>query len=73
MTVFVAWSKETRGDAGLGWLETARRANFAATVNPSATTQAADDTVDDDEHLAAYNAFLARLNKPAQFNGKRDA
>ena len=22
------------------------------------------ETVDDDEHLAAYNAFLARINKP---------
>jgi len=22
------------------------------------------ESVDDDEHLAAYNAFLARINKP---------
>ena len=22
------------------------------------------ETVDDDEHLAAYNAYLARINKP---------
>jgi cytochrome c oxidase assembly factor CtaG len=59
MSVFFAWSRETRGDAGLGWLETARRANFAATVN-AGTTQA--ESVDDDEHLAAYNAYLARIN-----------
>jgi cytochrome c oxidase assembly factor CtaG len=71
MTVFFAWSRESRADGGLGWLETARRANFAATVSPSATTESADESVDDDEHLAAYNAFLARINKQAQFNGKR--
>ena len=29
MTVFFAWSRETRADGGLGWLEAARRANFA--------------------------------------------
>ena len=33
MTVFFAWSRETRGDGGLGWLEAARRANFAARVS----------------------------------------
>jgi len=63
MTVFFAWSRQTRGDTGLGWLDTARRANFAATVSSSAD---AEETVDDDEHLAAYNAYLARIN------GKRD-
>jgi cytochrome c oxidase assembly factor CtaG len=63
MTVFFAWSRESRGDAGLGWLETARRANFAAKVGDgSATPGKATDSVDDDEHLAAYNAFLARIN-----------
>ncbi|HEY1624134.1 MAG TPA: cytochrome c oxidase assembly protein [Streptosporangiaceae bacterium] len=61
MTVFAAWSKESRADGGLGWLESARRANFAATVTPDADA-GSDETVDDDEHLAAYNAFLARIN-----------
>ena len=32
MTVFFAWSREARSDGGLGWLETARRTNFAAVV-----------------------------------------
>jgi hypothetical protein len=90
--VFFAWSRESRSDGGLGWLESARRANFATLVSshreasggPAGTTQhgtaqnsagqrsagqgraaPASDTenVDDDEHLAAYNDYLARLNQ----------
>jgi hypothetical protein len=74
--VFFAWSRETRSDGGLGWLETARRVNFAAQVGAHrdaavggdvpAPAASADDTEgldDDDEHLAAYNAYLARLNQ----------
>ena len=76
MTVFFAWSRETRADGGLGWLETARRTNFAARVgthqetvvgrgrsrsSPSGPTRT--QSMDDDEHLAAYNAYLARLNQ----------
>jgi putative copper resistance protein D len=76
MAVFFAWSRESRSDGGLGWLETARRANFATLVSshaepnadPGVTTRATPsrdtENVDDDEHLAAYNAYLARLNKP---------
>ncbi len=78
MTVFFAWSRERRSDGGLGWLEAARRSNFATLVNahreatasggtPSPAAPAAPaasaESVDDDEHLAAYNAYLARLNK----------
>jgi putative copper resistance protein D len=76
LTVFFAWSRETRSDGGLGWLETARRVNFAAQVGAHqeaaargdvpAPAASADDTEsldDDDEHLAAYNAYLARLNQ----------
>jgi cytochrome c oxidase assembly factor CtaG len=75
MTVFFAWSREARADGGLGWLETARRANFATLVgahqpaspdgdaSPRAASRSEDESVDDDEHLAAYNEFLARLNK----------
>ncbi len=75
MTVFFAWSREMRGDGGLGWLEAARCANFAALVNahredgagdrtPRPAAQAdGEESVDDDEHLAAYNAYLARLNQ----------
>ena len=76
MAVFFAWSREARSDGGLGWLEAARRSNFAALVNahqepnPSqgepqqAASASQTENLDDDEHLAAYNAFLARLNKP---------
>jgi hypothetical protein len=76
MTVFFAWSRETRADGGLGWLETARRVNFAARVSAPPGAEAgpdkpplaasAEDTEsldDDDEQLAAYNAYLARLNQ----------
>jgi len=75
MTVFFAWSRERRGDGGLGWLEAARRANFATVVNAhreasagggqpaSGAPAGGTESVDDDEHLAAYNAYLARLNK----------
>jgi len=87
MAVFFAWSREKRADGGLGWLESARRSNFAtlvtshqdasegpgpaataATAAPAGSAAAAsgrrEENVDDDEHLAAYNAFLARINKP---------
>src|SRR5580704_5967738 len=87
MAVFFAWSREKRSDGGLGWLESARRSNFAtlvsahqdantgrgapspaAPVSDRASEQASErvdrESVDDDEHLAAYNAFLARINKP---------
>ena len=75
MTVFFAWSRETRADGGLGWLETARRANFAARVTApqevgsgasvprAAPASGTENMDDDDEHLAAYNAYLARLNQ----------
>ena len=80
MAVFFAWSREKRGDGGLGWLESARRSNFATLVSahqdanagpggspspaPPTARAVERESVDDDEHLAAYNAFLARINKP---------
>jgi cytochrome c oxidase assembly factor CtaG len=60
MSVFLAWTREQRADGGLGWLESARRANFSAKVSETSD----EESVDDDDHLAAYNAFLARINKP---------
>jgi putative copper resistance protein D len=78
MIVFFAWSREKRSDGGLGWLEVARRTNFATLVDAHLEASAAGgapdtaapaapigrtESVDDDEHLAAYNAFLARLNQ----------
>src|SRR5215470_14696032 len=79
LAVFFAWSLDKREDGGLGWLESARRSNFATMVGspqgggavpgqaPSAAPAGApagrEENVDDDEHLAAYNAYLARLNQ----------
>jgi putative copper resistance protein D len=84
MTVFFAWSREGRADRGLGWLEAARRTNFAALTGaaqvagghgePRAAPPARDaGSVDDDEHLAAYNAYLARLNKSGDEEGRPGA
>ena len=89
LAVFFAWSRETRSDGGLGWLETARRANFATLVSSHRDASAGDASAghasagdggssraarssgtenvdDDDEKLAAYNAFLARINNPRE-------
>ncbi len=75
LTVFFSWSRVVRADGGLGWLEVARRASFAARVGeshgtsadsaapPRASHASGTHSVDDDEHLAAYNAYLARLNQ----------
>ena len=70
MAVFFAWSREKLRDAGLGWLESARRSNFATLVARNGTpapgparqatarqASARAENVDDDEHLAAYNAY----------------
>jgi cytochrome c oxidase assembly factor CtaG len=76
MVVFLAWSREGRiSVSGHGWLESARRASFAgltgsgpervtAGTAPAALAEPrrAAATIDDDEHLAAYNAYLARIN-----------
>jgi putative copper resistance protein D len=67
MAVFFAWSRETRDDRGLGWLDVARRTNFATLVRtPDRAERTVSDreSVDDDDALAAYNAFLTRINKP---------
>src|SRR5580700_10517379 len=41
MAVFFAWSREKRGDGGLGWLESARRSNFATLVSAHQDANAA--------------------------------
>jgi cytochrome c oxidase assembly factor CtaG len=73
MVTFFAWSRETRPSGGMGWLESARRANLADRVTEGGIATAAQAPnqargqargIDDDEHLAAYNAYLARLNGP---------
>jgi hypothetical protein len=77
MLVFLMWSRDERPAANAGgWLETARRTSMGSLVagQQGTDSQAAASPVaggdwsghggiDDDEHLAAYNAFLARLNE----------
>src|SRR5713101_1556607 len=80
MIVFLMWSRDDlAATRGHGWLETVRKSNFdelvathaprdeAGTPSGASGTKAAKEAsggIDDDEHLAAYNAYLARLNQP---------
>ena len=74
MIVFLMWARNERATvSGRSFFERARRENLATMVTshrpvPSgaeASLQAADGrTIDDDAHLAAYNEYLARLNRP---------
>jgi cytochrome c oxidase assembly factor CtaG len=60
MVVFAMWSTDARASArNHGWLEAARRSTVALAPRPES---AHSDIDDDDEQLAAYNAFLHRLN-----------
>ena len=76
MCVFFGWSRERRPSSGMGWLEAARRANMADRVAEAVPDVAAGvpapdlrksrretDIDDDDEQLAAYNAYLERINR----------
>jgi hypothetical protein len=79
MVTFFQWTRETRASAAMGWLETARRENMAdrfaeANSAGAASAQALGSAgggaarnadVDEDEgQLAAYNEYLARINRP---------
>jgi cytochrome c oxidase assembly factor CtaG len=66
--VFMVFLRDRRAHATMGdWLENARRQSFADSTAlagvsaPESTSRRRGQTVDDDEHLAAYNAYLARL------------
>ena len=50
-----------------GWLEAARKSRFDEVVAPGgpAVARPGRGGIDDDEHLAAYNAYLARLTGQA--------
>jgi cytochrome c oxidase assembly factor CtaG len=73
MFTFLAWSREGQRSGSHGWLEAARRANLeqltAAGAPPEAASAASPaspartDIDEDDDQLAAYNSFLARLNR----------
>lgn len=59
MLVFVRWATDPRASSrNRGWLEAARR----ATVAPDMPGAAGLDIDADDDRLAAYNAYLARLS-----------
>jgi putative copper resistance protein D len=89
MVTFFEWTRETSPSGGMGWLESARRATLAerigagaanANVNTAAIAEAPPRTGrepgnvdDDDEQLAAYNAYLARLNGPAGHNAAENS
>ena len=64
LLVLLAWSRERRASWGMsGWLEAARKSRFDEVVAPGGPAVArAGRGIDDDEHLAAYNAYLARLH-----------
>jgi putative copper resistance protein D len=66
MLVFLMWSRDERAAvSGQSFFERARQANLATLIASNEPVLAEADTgggVDDDEHLAAYNAYLARLN-----------
>ena len=74
MVVFLMWSTDDRATShSRGWFELARRENLAtlvashqasAEVAPASALPEGRGGIDDDEHLAAYNAYLARLNQP---------
>jgi putative copper resistance protein D len=79
MVTFFSWSREPRSSAAMGWFETVRRATMADRVSegvPATTTTVGGsergagrsgrpaDVDDDDDQLAAYNAYLARINSP---------
>jgi cytochrome c oxidase assembly factor CtaG len=79
MVTFFSWTREPRSSAAMGWFETARRASMADRMSEGAPAPAAAavggserasagsrpaDVDDDDDQLAAYNAYLARINRP---------
>jgi cytochrome c oxidase assembly factor CtaG len=72
MFVFLAWSRQGQYADSRGWLETARRASLEQLTTAGAPPQAPGagvqrrartDIDEDEDQLAAYNAFLARMNQ----------
>ena len=60
LMVFFAWSRDTRASSRFGWLESARQTNLATVANVPVSR--GGDVDEGDEQLAAYNAYLSRLN-----------
>lgn len=87
MVTFFQWTRETRPSAGMGWLETVRRSSLAeriAEAGPAGTVGGpvggivtrdaarVSDVDADDDQLAAYNAYLTRINEGAHGPGSAD-
>jgi len=73
LCVFVVFLRDKRAHGTMGdWLEGARShalqdaVAHAGVAAPVRAGQRRGQTVDDDEHLAAYNAYLARLDSAAR-------
>ena len=67
MIVVLMWSRDDRSSwATSDWLEAARKSRFDEVVAPGGPplSRPGRGIIDDDEHLAAYNAYLARLHGP---------
>jgi putative copper resistance protein D len=88
LVTFFEWARDTRPSGGMGWLESARRANLATLVSEGAPHGVAEaprtrvearrgretgNLDEDEDQLAAYNAYLARLNGPAGDPVPRDS
>jgi cytochrome c oxidase assembly factor CtaG len=82
MIVFLMWARDERtAVSGRSFFERARRENLATLVASTgpASVEVGDagpvpsgggrGGIDDDEHLAAYNAYLARLNRQHDSGG----
>jgi cytochrome c oxidase assembly factor CtaG len=82
MIVFLMWARDERAAlSGRSFFERARRENLATLVASAgpASVEVGDGGpvpsaggrggIDDDEHLAAYNAYLARLNRQQDSGG----
>jgi putative copper resistance protein D len=71
LCLFTAFMRDRRAHDTMGaWLEGARSNALQEAVTHAGITAPnqprGSATVDDDEHLAAYNAYLARLNRAAE-------
>jgi len=77
MVTFFQWTRESRPSVSMGWLETARRSAMAERITEGSPTGAASvrlreretsgaarnaDLDEDENQLAAYNEYLARIN-----------
>jgi cytochrome c oxidase assembly factor CtaG len=73
LCVFIGFLRDKRAHGSMGdWLEGARSQALqdavaqAGVAAPERSNRRRGQTVDDDEHLAAYNAYLAKLDSSAR-------